>query len=148
MAAERAAELSEKQVRVAPIHAPQAGLAALLAFDPRKGVAYNLTALTRVAARIRVGGVATAAREDPDSRFRAGEALGYVGDALTAWGPVESVLQATLAELCQRCEIVTAIAGAEAPLDRAEVEALIPDGVELDYHVGDQPAWSWLLWAE
>ena len=45
-------------------------------------------------------------------------------------------------------ELLTCIAGDDAPLDRDAVEAALPDGVELDYHEGGQPAWWWLLCAE
>ena len=43
---------------------------------------------------------------------------------------------------------VTCLAGAGAPLDREWVEAHVPDGVEVEYHEGGQPAWWWLLCAE
>src|SRR4051794_32515043 len=45
LAAERAAELSEKPARVVPTTAPQEGLAALLAFDPSHGVEANEAAV-------------------------------------------------------------------------------------------------------
>ena len=43
---------------------------------------------------------------------------------------------------------MTCIAGQEAPLDEHAVAAVVPGGVELDYHDGGQPAWWWLLCAE
>ena len=43
---------------------------------------------------------------------------------------------------------VTCLAGAGAPLDREWIEAHVPDGVEVEYHEGGQPAWWWLLCAE
>ena len=45
-------------------------------------------------------------------------------------------------------ELVTCIAGEGAPLAQADIEAALPDGAELDYHEGGQPAWWWLLCAE
>ena len=35
-----------------------------------------------------------------------------------------------------------------APLGRDAVEALVPEGVEIDFHEGGQPSWWWLLCAE
>ena len=43
---------------------------------------------------------------------------------------------------------MTCIAGADAPLGRERLEELVPEGVELEYHEGGQPAWWWLLCAE
>ena len=45
-------------------------------------------------------------------------------------------------------ELLTCIAGEGAPLGRDGVESRVPDGVELEYHEGGQPAWWWLLCAE
>ena len=50
--------------------------------------------------------------------------------------------------MAEGAELVTCIAGADAPLDEAAVAAALPDGAELDYHDGGQPAWWWLLAAE
>jgi fatty acid kinase len=148
MAAERAAELSEKPARVVPTRAPQEGLAALLAFDPDRPAEENATAVAEAAAKLTLGGVAPAARDDAQGRFRAGEAVGYVGEDLVAWGEPEEVLSRTLANVGRDAELLTCIAGAKPPLDRGRLEAMVPDGVELDYHEGGQPAWWWLLCAE
>jgi dihydroxyacetone kinase-like predicted kinase len=148
LAAERAAELSEKPARVVPTTAPQEGLAALLAFDPAVGVAANAEAVGRAAVALQVGGVAPAARDDARGRFAAGEAVGYAGGELVAWGDPEPTLAATLDRLAAGSELLTCLAGAGAPLGRERVEANVPDGVEVEYHEGGQPAWWWLLCAE
>ena len=148
LAAERAAELSEKPARVVPTTAPQEGLAALLAFDPTAGAEVNAEAVGRAADALRVGGVAPAARDDVRGRFAAGEAVGYAGGELVAWGDPERTLAETLERLAGGTELVTCLAGAGAPLDREWVEAHMPDGVEVEYHEGGQPAWWWLLCAE
>ena len=148
LAAERAAELSDKPARVVPTTAPQEGLAALLAFDPGAGSEANAESVGRAADVLRVGGVAEAARADARGRFAAGEAVGYAGGELVAWGDPEVTLAATLEQLAGGSELVTCLAGAGAPLDRAWVEAHVPDGVEVEYHEGGQPAWWWLLCAE
>jgi len=148
LAAERAAELSEKPARVVPTTAPQEGLAALLAFDPNAGAEANAEAVGRAADSLRVGGVAPAARDDARGRFAAGEAVGYAGGELVAWGDPERTLAATLEQLAGGSELVTCLAGAGAPLDRERFESHVPDGVEVEYHEGGQPAWWWLLCAE
>ncbi|HEX8075653.1 MAG TPA: DAK2 domain-containing protein [Thermoleophilaceae bacterium] len=148
MAAERAAELSEKPVRVVPTSSQQAAIPALLAFQADRGAADNAAVLEEHVANARTGGVAQAAREDPARRFSAGDAVGYVGEELVAWGAPEPTLGAVLAGVAEGCEVVTCIAGDGAPLGGEEIALLVPEGVELDYHAGGQPAWWWLLVAE
>src|SRR4051794_836976 len=82
LAAERAAELSEKPARVVPTRAQQAGLAALLAFDPNAGAEENAAAVKEAADSAATGGVARAARDDPSGRFTEGDAVGYAGEEL------------------------------------------------------------------
>jgi DAK2 domain fusion protein YloV len=148
LAAERAAELSEKPARVVPTTAPQEGLTALLAFDPHGDGAANHAAVSEAAAALRLGGVAPAARDDAKGRFKAGEAVGYADGELVAWGEPDETLAATLTRLAGDAELLTCIAGDEPPLAREAVAALVPDGVELEQHEGGQPAWWWLLCAE
>jgi hypothetical protein len=45
-------------------------------------------------------------------------------------------------------ELLTCIAGEAPPLGQDDVEARVPEGVEVEYHEGGQPAWWWLLCAE
>jgi dihydroxyacetone kinase-like predicted kinase len=148
LAAERAAELSEKPARVVPTRAQQAGLAALLAFDPGLGADENAAAVAQAADGLVTGGVAPAARDDPAGRFTEGDAVGYAGEELIAWGGAEDVLREVLTAVCADAEVVTCVAGEGAPLDAGAVEALVPEGVELDHHEGGQPSWWWLLAAE
>src|SRR5579859_2394421 len=57
MAAERAAELSDKQVSVVPSRSMQAGLAAAVSLDPSLTAAANATAMVETLARVRTGAV-------------------------------------------------------------------------------------------
>jgi DAK2 domain fusion protein YloV len=148
LAAERAAELSEKPAAVVPTRAPQEGLAALLAFDSERSIEENAHAVGQAADTLRLGGVAPAARDDSQGRFRAGEAVGYVADDLASWGDPAETLASTLELVASGAELLTCIAGEDAPLPRERVEELVPEGVELEYHEGGQPAWWWLLCAE
>ena len=148
MAAEEAADLSDKQVSVARSRSQQAGLAAALALDPRRGAAENREAMEAALEQVRTGGVARAARDDGHGRFAAGEAVGYVEEQLVAWGGPESTLGRVLEQLADGAELVTCIEGDGVPLSAASVRRLVPAGVELEVSEGGQPSWWWLISAE
>ena len=148
MAAERAAELSDKAVRVVAAHSQQAGLSALVVLMPNRGAAENAAAMEEAISRLRTGAVAPAAREDRDGRFGVGDAVGFVDDEIVAWGPPEPTLRAVLERIAVDAELVTCIAGKGAPFDGADVAALAPAGVELELEQGGQPSFWWLLAAE
>ena len=105
-------------------------------------------AVLETAGALSIGGVAPAARDDAQGRFAAGDAVGYAGGELVAWGDPAETLGTTIARLAADAELLTCIAGEEPPLERAAVEARAPDGVEVEFHEGGQPAWWWLLCAE
>ncbi|HYF28469.1 MAG TPA: DAK2 domain-containing protein [Baekduia sp.] len=148
MAAERAAELSDKTVCVVPTRSPQAGLAAAVALNPDRPAAENAAAMADALEHVRTGGVAPAARDDGDGRFRVGEAVGYVDEELVAWGEPEATLREVLQRMAQDAELVTCIAGDGAPLAADAVLSLAPSTVEVECEPGGQPAWWWLLSAE
>jgi dihydroxyacetone kinase-like predicted kinase len=148
MAAERAAELSEKVVRVVPTRSQQAGLAAAVALNSRLTAAENAAAMRAALEHVRTGGVAPAAREDPGGRFVVGDAVGYVEDELVAWGDPERTLRTVLGGLAVDAELLTVVVGDGAPFEDARLHALAPDGVELEVSRGGQPSWWWLLAAE
>ncbi len=151
MAAERAAELSEKDVRVVPSRSMQAGLAAAVALDASGSCQANAAAMGHALAHVRTGAVTGAARDDAAAatpRFLAGDAVGFVEEELVAWGDVAQTLEAVLAELSREAELVTLIEGDGAPLAGEQVAGLAPDGIELEYERGGQPAYWWLIAAE
>jgi DAK2 domain fusion protein YloV len=151
MAAEHAAELSEKRVFVVPTRSQQAGLAAAVALGTQRGAVANGEAMLEALALVRTGAVTGAARDDAEARparFHRGDAVGFVDERLVAWGEPAETLEAVLGELGREAELVTLIAGAGAPLDGDTVSALAPSGVELEYSWGGQPAYWWLIAAE
>jgi DAK2 domain fusion protein YloV len=148
LAAERAAELSERPARVVPTTAPQEGLVALLAFDAARDAQGNADAVQAAREALRLGGVAPAARDDPHHRFKAGEAVGYADGELVAWGEPAATLEATLRRLAAGAELLTCIEGEEPPLSRDDLRSLVPNEVDVELHRGGQPAWWWLLCAE
>jgi DAK2 domain fusion protein YloV len=178
MAAERAAELSDKQVVVVPTTSQQAGLAAAVALAPDRTMEENAQALMEALSRVRTGAVAPAARDDAQGRFKRGEAVGFLDDEVLAWGEPGDTLRAVLlalasgapagssgarrvspaAELSEpdatgqapfaRPELISVLAGQHAPLAPEEVEGMVNGGVEVELHHGGQPAYWWLLTAE
>jgi uncharacterized protein len=148
MAAERAAELSDKQARVVASTSPQAGLVALVELDPAGPLADNSARLADALQNTRVGSVAPAARDDAKGRFDGGDAVGFVGDEIVAWGEPGPTLAATTERLAAEAELLTVIAGAAAPIDLGELDRHAPDGIELELQDGGQPHYWWLLAAQ
>jgi DAK2 domain fusion protein YloV len=151
MAAERAAELSERQVAVVRVTSQQAALVAAVALMPEHGVERNAQALGRALGRVRTGAVAQAARDDRLGRFRQGDAIGFVGEEMVAWGDPGSTLAKVLSLLADGAELLSVLAGANAPLDSDRVLG-VADGhlgeVELELRSGGQEAYWWLVAAE
>jgi fatty acid kinase len=148
MAAERACELSEKPAQVVAATSLQKSLLTLVELDPDAAAADNAERLEDALASITNGGVAPAARDDAQGRFRMGDAVGFVEGEIVAWGGSGSTLAATIEKLAEQAEIVTVIAGDGAPIPLDEIDTHVPDGVEIEIHEGGQPSWWWLLAAQ
>jgi DAK2 domain fusion protein YloV len=148
LAAERAAELSVKDVAVVESRWPQAGLVCLVEHDPDGGVEANVQRLRDALDGIRTGAVAPAARDDKQGRFVAGDAVGFVDEEIAAWGSPEATLRSVLEALADGRELLTCVSGEGAPLDDEAIAQLVPPGVEIDCHGGGQPHYWWLLAAE
>jgi fatty acid kinase len=154
MAAEHAAQLSDKQVLVARTTSQQAGLAAALALAFDRSVEENARSLAEALARVRTGAVAPAARDDAKGRFRRGEAVGFVQDEVLAWGEASETLRAVLEELASGSEegpvpeLISVLAGEAAPLQLQALEQMVNGGIELELRHGGQFAYWWLLAAE
>ncbi|HZU39655.1 MAG TPA: DAK2 domain-containing protein [Solirubrobacteraceae bacterium] len=148
MAAERAAELSDKRVAVVASRSQQAGLAAAVSLDPDQSAAENAAAMNATLERVRTGAVAPAARDDLQGRFREGDAVGFVDEQIVAWGRPREALRTVLESLADGAELITCLRGAEAPLDDETVHALAAGEVEFEISHGGQPSYWWLLSAE
>jgi len=148
MAAERAAELSDKEVFVVGSRSQQAGLAAAVALDPTRSAADNAVAIGEALEHVRTGWVAQAGRDDPEGRYRTGEAVGSVDDQLVAWGDPAPTLASVVGRLADGAELVTCIEGDGAPIGHVEAAAFVPEGVEFEHNVGGQPSYWWLLTSE
>jgi len=154
MAAEHAARLSDKEVHVAPTTSQQAGLAAAVVFAPERSLEENAQTLAQTLARVRTGAVAPAARDDAQGRFRRGDAVGFVGEEVCAWGEPRQTLEAVVHALADGgngdgpTELISVLDGEDAPLALQELEGMVNGGVELELRHGGQPAYWWLLAAE
>lgn len=148
MAAERACELSEKPARVVPATSQQASLLALVELDAEASLEENAERLGAAIEEIAIGGVAPAARDDAQGRFKKGDAVGFVNGEIVEYGGAGSTLEKTLQKLAEEAEIVTIIAGEGAPIALEEIDVHVPDGVEVETHEGGQPSWWWLLAAQ
>src|SRR5690242_5666410 len=111
MAAERACELSDKPARVVPATSQQASLLALVELDPGATLTENAERLGEALEGVATGGIAPAARDDAQGRFKQGDAVGFAGGEIVAWGGAGSTLTRTLQHLAAGAEIVTVIAG-------------------------------------
>jgi uncharacterized protein len=148
MAAERACELSEKPARVVPATSQQASLLALVELDPGASAEENAGRLESAIGGVATGGVAPAARDDAQGRFKKGDAVGFADGEIVAWGGAGSTLAQTLQHLARGAEIVTVISGEGAPIPLDGIDTHVPDGVEVETHEGGQPSWWWLLAAQ
>ena len=148
MAAERACELSDKPARVVAAKSQQASLLALVELDPEATLAENAEQLEEALEGVATGGIAPAARDDAQGRFKRGDAVGFAAGEIVAWGGAGSTLTKTLQHLAADAEIVTVIGGEGAPIALEEIDTHVPDGVEVETHEGGQPSWWWLLAAQ
>jgi dihydroxyacetone kinase-like predicted kinase len=148
MAAERACELSEKPARVVAATSQQASLLALIELDPGASADENAERLGAALEGVATGGVAPAGRDDAQGRFKQGDAVGFAGDEIVAWGGAGSTLSTTIQHLAVGSEIVTVIGGDGAPIALNEIDTHVPDEVEIETHEGGQPSWWWLLAAQ
>jgi dihydroxyacetone kinase-like predicted kinase len=145
MAAQRACELSEKPARVVRATSQQASLLALVELDPDGSIEENVERLDGALAGVGTGGVAPAARDDAQGRFKKGDAVGFADGEIVAWGDSGPTLTEAIQILADGAEVVTLIAGEGAPIPLTEIDLYVPGGVEVETHYGGQPNWWWLL---
>jgi DAK2 domain fusion protein YloV len=154
LAAEQAAELSDKRVHVIRTDSIPAGLAALVAFDPSRDADANVAEMEETLAAVATGAVTVASKDAQLNglRIRKGNFLGLAGGEPIAEGESFDEVATAVVErlLAEPRGVMTLLTGAEepdlAPLI-ARVEAQHPD-VEVEVHEGGQPHYPLLLSAE
>ena len=154
LTAERAAEAAAKHVLVVPTTTLQAGLGALVAFDPARPAAENAEAMTAAAAGVRAGAVTRASRTTAlgGLAVEEGQFLGLVEEEPVSAGPVlETVAREVIERLVgEGVDVLTVLVGdgvasADGLVD--EVREAHPE-LEVEVHEGGQPHYPLLLAAE
>ena len=154
LASEQAAENATKVVRVVPTRSLQAGLAALVAFDPSQHAEENVAAMQEASEAVATGAVTIASRDVQLNgvAVQKGRWLGLAdGEPVVGGDTFDEVAGAVLERLLREPRsIVTLLTGESPPsLDGllARIASEHPD-VELDVHEGGQPHYPLLLAAE
>jgi dihydroxyacetone kinase-like predicted kinase len=154
MSAEQAADHASKLVRVVPTRSLQAGLAALVAFDPSVGAGENAAAMAEAVDAVATGAITVASRDVvlDGVDVRKGQWLGLAGESAVAGGETfDEVARTVLARLLAEPRgVLTLLTGDELPplnglLD--ELHAEHPD-LEIEVYEGGQPHYPLLLSAE
>ena len=148
LAAEEAAKLSEKPARVVASRSQQAALVALVELAPDEDADTNAERIRAALAEIRSGAVAPAARDDPQGRFVRGDAVGFAGEEVVAWGGAGSTLSATIARVAAGAEIAIVIEGDSAPIPLNQLPLELSEDLELELHRGGQAHYWWLIAAQ
>jgi hypothetical protein len=154
LAAEQAAQLTSKRVRVVRTHSIPAGLAAMVSFDASRSAEENAAEMEEIVAAVATGAVTVASK---DARLngleiREGNFLGLAeGEPVAEGADFDAVAHAVVERLLAEPRgVMTLLTGAEEPDVSSLVAALEmehPD-VELEVHRGGQPHYPLLLSAE
>ena len=154
LSAEQAVGLVNKPMRVVPTRSVQAGLAAMITYDPERAAAENESAMVTAQEGVATGEVTIASRDVTldGIEVRKGAWLGLADGAAVASGQSFDTVAGAVAErlLDGGREILTLLTGADEPALEAlvgEIEARYPE-VEIEIHVGGQPHYPLLLSAE
>lgn len=155
--AQQVDSLVEVPVAVVPTRSVTEALSALVVFDPTQTAGVNADAMSAVTTGVRVGEVTCAVRDanTPQGSVRAGDWIGLVageGIVVVAAHLVDAAVRLADHVVTGDCELVTVLAGADAP---GEVDEVLrgwfsehrPE-VTVDWHVGGQPLYPYLFGAE
>ncbi len=154
MSAEAAVATAQHPARVVPTRTLQAGLAAILAFDPALSAAENAVAMEAAVEAVATGAVTIASRDVQLNgvAVRKGTWLGLAdGEPVAGGEAFDDVARAVVeALLAEPRGLLTLLTGEQPPpLETlvADLEATHPE-LELEVHDGGQPHYALLLAAE
>jgi DAK2 domain fusion protein YloV len=156
MAAEQAGKLVSRKVEILPTTNVQAGIAAILAFNPSVDINANIAKMDQAASRIKAAEVTYAAHDAlfEDMVIKQGDLIGlWQGDIVAVGASLEQVLMATVDQMLDgHDELVTLLAGQEAPPEEADrIAALIRGNhpqIEVELQYGGQPVYFFLISVE
>jgi hypothetical protein len=156
MAAEQAAEVSDKQVKVVPTRTIPQGVSAMLALDQEGSLDENVESMMSYADDVITGEITWATRDVQFNgiRVQEGDAIGLLEDELVVSArSLREAVRWLLAEVdLSMCELVTLYYGDEIESAEADqlAEELMSDYPELEFEVveGGQPHYPYILSAE
>jgi dihydroxyacetone kinase-like predicted kinase len=154
LAAEQAADLTEKDVRIVRTDSIPAGLAAIVAFDGARDLAANAAAMEEAVGAVVTGAVTVASKDAQLNglAIRKGNYLGLADGEPVAQGESFDEVSAAMFEalLVEPRAYVTVLTGVDGP----DVTSLVSElqqrhpGLELEVHEGGQPHYALLVSAE
>ncbi|GEK57354.1 hypothetical protein CHL76_03330 [Marinococcus halophilus] len=156
MAAEQAADISDKQVTVIPTRTVPQGLAGMLAFDETKEASANEGAMKEATRYVKSGQITHAVRETSidGKKIQEGDFMGiFEKDIVTVHQEMKQAFQELLAQMVDsESEIITLISGEDVSEElaeeiTAELEEAYPD-VEVETHTGGQPLYQYIVSVE
>jgi uncharacterized protein len=154
MAAEQAARMARKPVRVIPSRSLTAGLAALVAFEGTRSAEDNAAEMEALLTDVATGAVTVTSRDVGVDGLQVarGAYLGLVDGEPVAGGTSFDAVASTVVDrlLAEPRDVLTFLTGADEP-ELGPVLARVADhypGVELEVHPGGQPHYPLLLSAE
>lgn len=156
LAAQQAAELTDKKVYVLPTKSVPMGLSALLAFNPDADGETNYAEMTQAAQQVHTASVTYSVRDTTfdGMDIKAGDIMGMIDNKISKLG--SSVREVSLELLkdmvCDESSVITVYRGsdieeAEAQALRDEIEQQYPD-CEVDEQMGGQPLYYYLIAVE
>jgi DAK2 domain fusion protein YloV len=153
MAAEQAAAIAGN-ARVVPTRSIQAGLSALLAYDPEVTATENDSAMREAIGSVATGAVTTASRdvELNGVAIREGQYIGLLEEEPVVGGDAFDEVATAVIEalLSEPHDTMTVLTGVEAPVidDLLQAVAVRHPEVEVDVQPGGQPHYHLLIAAE
>jgi uncharacterized protein len=154
LAAEHAAGATAKEVRVVPTRSLQAGLGAMVSFDPARSAEENAAEMAEAAAGVRAGAVTRASRTTSlgGVAIEEGQFLGLVDGEPVACGPTLEPIAREVVErlLGEATDVLTVLIG-EGGEGVEELAAAVRDAhpaLEVEVHEGGQPHYPLLFSAE
>ncbi len=156
MAAEQAADLSEKLVYVLPTKMITQGVTAMLAFDPDAGPEQNRDAMAAAASQVSTGQITYAARDsDFDGKnIKQGDFMALTEGKLLCNSPkLEEAARRMARDLCSRKSgFITIFYGEGADAQQAvaikEIFAKEAKNAEITVIEGGQPVYSYIVSVE
>lgn len=156
MAAEQAAQVSEKDVVVVPSKTVSQGLTAMLAFDDQFDLITNKNNMTDELANVKSGQVTNAVRDTAIDgiSIKKDDYMGIVDDKIVTSHSdrVTTVLNTLRAMIDEDSEIITLIFGEDTNQTESEKisEVLSKEykDIEVDIQAGNQPVYSYLISVE